>query len=314
MEIPITQELLDSFRKTYDRDLLARAAQNTLSKTPMAQVCFEGRTQRAMTHHFSLEIPTMEACDQENSGRCWLFAALNLLRETAGKKLDLENFELSPSYLCFYDHLEKANSFLEHILETAGEPLDSRYVSMLLRSPVGDGGWWEYFQGLCLKYGICPREAMEETYQSTHTEDMNQLLCRRLRQDALQLRQQAANGTPLSELREEKQAMLGRVYSLLCACLGQPPRQFDFEYCDRQGMYHRDPGLTPLSFYEKYLGEDLSSLVSILNAPLPDVPYHTTCYTKGEESIYGAFPAKRLNLPLEEFKAPRPAAAAVRRP
>ena len=299
----IRQEDLKGFRSHLEGSPLNKAAAAAASRTSLQDICFDPRSAVKMTHHFSLEIPTMTACNQKSSGRCWIFAALSLLREKVGKSLNLQEFELSQNYLSFYDHLEKANGFLENILKTAGDPLEDRYVSKLLSEPVGDGGWWEYFVGLCLKYGAVPKEAMPETYQSSHTEDMNTLLNMQLRKDALRLRQETAAGASREQLQALKTAMLDRIYRVLAICLGTPPESFDFEYVDKDHSYHADRGLTPLSFYEKYIGWKLTDIVSIMNAPTPVAPYYKTCYTRGEESIWGSFQAKRLNLPLEEFKA-----------
>ena len=59
------------------------------------------------------------------------------------KRYNLKDFELSQSYLFFWDKLEKANWFLEQILDTVNEPLDGRLVQELLGDPVGDGGQWD---------------------------------------------------------------------------------------------------------------------------------------------------------------------------
>lgn len=59
------------------------------------------------------------------------------------KKYNLKEFELSQSYLFYYDKLEKSNWFLEQILDTLHEPLDGRLVQTLLTDPVGDGGQWD---------------------------------------------------------------------------------------------------------------------------------------------------------------------------
>ena len=292
--------LSDARLRAFRRELtpLNTAAARAASKAPLEELCFDAARAGRLQHKFSLEIPTLPACDQKASGRCWIFAGLNLLREKIAKEHNLENLELSQNYLCFYDHLEKAHTFYRHILETADSPLEDRYVSMLMNLPVGDGGWWEYFAGLCRKYGVVPRDAMPETYQSEHTDDMNNLLNMQLRRDALTLRK-----APEDRREALIDAMLGRVYRILAICLGTPPETFDFEYVDRDRTYHAARSLTPRSFYDRFIGRNLDNIVSLLNAPIPSVPFHTTCYTKGEESIYGVYPAKRLNLPLEEFKA-----------
>ena len=299
----ISPDQLRAFRSSYTASTLSRVATRAASRQAINDICYDTDHAKQMNQKFSIDNPTMTACNQKSSGRCWIFAAMNLLREKAAKELHLEELELSQSYISFYDHLEKANTFLEHILETGHAPLDDRYVSMLLSEPIGDGGWWEYFVGLCLKYGVVPKEAMPETYQSSHTETMNMLLNMQLRKDALLLRKELASGKSRQEVQKLKDSMLARVYNVLAISLGNPPEIFDFEYVDKEKAYHADRNLTPRAFYDKYIGRDLRNIVSIMNAPVSSVPYYRTCYTRGEESIYGTYPSKRLNLPMEEFKA-----------
>ena len=219
------------------------------------------------------------------------------------KDLNLEEFELSQSYISFYDHLEKANTFLEHVIETAADPLEDRYVSMLLRYCIGDGGWWEYFIGLCQKYGVCPKEAMPETYQSQNSASMNMLLTMQLRQDAVVLREAVAAGKAPAEVRALKDDMLARAYNIIAICLGNPPETFDFEYVDKDKVYHADRNLTPKGFYDKYIARDIENIVSILNAPTPSKPFYRSYVIQREESVYGVSPVRSLNLPMDEFKA-----------
>ena len=303
MEHSITPEDLAIFRRHFNENPVSRLAARAVSKTCADDICYDTQSAKTMSFKFSVDIPTMPAANQKASGRCWLFAALNILREKLGKSLNVETLELSQSYLFFYDHLEKANTFLEHIIATAGEGLDDRYVAMLLSNPQGDGGWWEYFVGLCKKYGICPKEAMPETHQSSNSEAMNTLLNMQLRRDALELRRMLGSGAAADAVQEAKKAMLDRIYNLLAIFLGNPPETFDFEYVDKEKGYHADRNLTPRGFYDTYLGTDLDSIVSILNAAVEAIPYYQTYYTEGEESVFGTYQAKRLNLPMEEFKA-----------
>jgi bleomycin hydrolase len=94
---------------------------------------------------FSVKIPFEGApiTNQRSSGRCWLFAATNVFRVALMKRHNLDKFELSQAYLFFHDKLEKANYFLEQVLDTVDTDLDSRLVQTLLASPVGDGGQWD---------------------------------------------------------------------------------------------------------------------------------------------------------------------------
>jgi bleomycin hydrolase len=70
------------------------------------------------------------------------------------KKYNLKEFELSQAYLFFWDKMEKANWFLEQMIDTAGKDLDERILQELLASPVGDGGQWDMASNLVEKYGL----------------------------------------------------------------------------------------------------------------------------------------------------------------
>ena len=85
-----------------------------------------------MDHSFSNTLDTWKATNQKSSGRCWLFAGCNLLRVDSMKQLNVKNFEFSQNYAMFWDKLEKANFFLEAMIETADRSPDDRTVAFLL--------------------------------------------------------------------------------------------------------------------------------------------------------------------------------------
>ncbi len=303
MDNSISLENIREYRKSYLDNPISKIMTKAVSKAGVNDICYDTEHAAKMNHKFSVDVPTMAATNQKSSGRCWIFAALNILREKIAKDLNLADFELSQSFISFYDHLEKANTFLEHVIETAASPTEDRYVDRILANPVGDGGWWEFFVGLCRKYGVVPKEAMPETQQSGSSASMNMLLNMQLREDALVLRREIAAGKPEDEVRSLKNGMLSRVYNIIAICLGNPPESFDFEYVDKDKNYHADRNLTPREFYSKYLGTELENIVSILNAPTASKPFYKTYVISHEESIYGSNPVKSLNLPMEEFKA-----------
>lgn len=94
------------------------------------------------TQNFNITIPNegSPVTNQRSSGRCWIFAATNVFRVAIQQKYDIKSFELSQAYLFFWDKVEKANYFLESVLDTADEDVDSRLVSALMASPVGTIG------------------------------------------------------------------------------------------------------------------------------------------------------------------------------
>lgn len=80
------------------------------------------------------------------------------------KRHNLDKFELSQAYLFFYDKLEKANFFLEQILDTAGEDLESQLIKTLLGDIVSDGGQWDMVYNLVHKYGLVPQVLYPDSF------------------------------------------------------------------------------------------------------------------------------------------------------
>ena len=295
---------LAGFQAAYEGDGLRRAMSGALYQTDLNKLLRTPEAARTTPFHFSVDIRTMKAADQQSSGRCWLFAATNVLREHLAKKLNLEQFELSQSYLAFWDKFERCNYFLEAVLETAELPLTDRIVNYLLSDGgVSDGGQWDMFAALVRKYGAVPKHAMPETYQSSHTAAMNAVLRRYLRKGALMLRNLAAGGADREELELQKKVQLSKCWSFLASCYGQPPVSFDFEYTDKDKVYHRDEGLTPESFRDKYFGDLLDDCVSLINAPTAGKPFDKIYTVKYLGNVAEDRGLRHLNLPMEELKA-----------
>lgn len=299
---PIVEAQLNAWRKACENDPKRRLATLALSKTDARDVAYSIGDSYAMARHFSIDIPTMEVTNQQSSGRCWLFAAANVLRERIAKALDIEMFELSQSYLAFWDKFERANYFLESILDTAHLPPDDRTVQFILTTGVHDGGQWEMFANIVRKYGVVPKDVYGETYQSSHTGSMNHILNRNLKACAVKLRKLSAAGADEAELQAAKEEMLSKIYGFLVSCYTQPPTQFDFEYVDKDKVYHADRGLTPLGFCEKYIGDLLDRTVSIINAPTQDKPFGKTYTIRYLGNVAGGTPVKHLNLEMGAFK------------
>ena len=299
----ITREQLAEWSSHYQGSEARQIATLALSKTDVDQVSFVSKAAFALRYKFSIEIPTLPVANQEHSGRCWLFAATNVLRERIANRLNLESFELSQSYLAFWDKFERANYFLESMLELANLPTNDRTVSFVLETGVHDGGQWDMFANIVRKYGVVPKDAYGETFQSANTHGMNHLLNRNMKACAAKLRRMVKNGASEAEIQAEKAAMLDKVYGFLCSCYTEPPKAFDFEYVDKDKHYHIEKGYTPQSFCEKYVGSLLEETVSVIHAPTQDKPYHKTFTIKMLGNVVGGQPVKHLNLPLDELKA-----------
>ena len=300
---PVTSDQLRTWSDHYRADQARQVATLALAKTDLNQAAFVPAASFALQYKFSIELETLPITNQQKSGRCWLFAAANVLRERIAKKLNLANFELSQSYLAFWDKFERANYFLENILETASLPTDDRTVSFILQTGVHDGGQWDMFANIVRKYGVVPKDVYGETFQSANTRSMNHALNRNLKVCASRLRKMAAAGASEKDIQAEKAAMLDRIYGFLCSCYSEPPKTFHFEYVDKDRQYHMEKDYTPLSFCEKYVGNLLDETVSVIHAPTQDKPWHKTFTIKMLGNVVGGQPVKHLNLTMEEMKA-----------
>jgi bleomycin hydrolase len=217
---------------------------------------------------FSFKLPTKGITDQESSGRCWMFAGLNLMRQKVIKKYSLDDFELSQSYLAFWDLLEKSNVFLEYIIDTRDRDILDRELDKYLDDPIGDGGYWGYVVNIVDKYGVVPKKVMAETHSSANTGRMQSILTTLLRRDAAVLRSHAAEGKSADELRAEKPAMLQDVMRVLVINYGMPPANFEWRTTDSTGLASDPVVYTPQEFYRDVIGVDLSDYVSLASYPI----------------------------------------------
>lgn len=302
MNHDITNEVLAEFSTAFSSNPVNRIAMNAVTSAGLLAASKNPMAQRESRHSYSISLEQGEITNQKQSGRCWMFAALNTFRFEVMKNLNLKTFELSQNYTLFYDKLEKSNYFLESILETLDEPTQGRLISFLLSAPLGDGGQWDMLCNLVRKYGVVPKEAMPETVSSSATREMTSALTRKLREDAYRLRKAYADGSTLDELRQKKEAMMEEIYRVLCICLGEPPKTFDLEVTDKDDKFIRDTNLTGTAFFEKYVGLNLDDYVSLINAPTADKPYHRSYSVKFLGNVKEGCPVRYLNLPIEELK------------
>ena len=253
---------------------------------------------------FSVEITPDKVVSQNRSGRCWLFAAMNVMRSKLIREMNLEpDFELSQSYLFFWDKLEKANHFLENVLKTLDRPQDDRLIHWMLTTAFEDGGQWDMAVGIIEKYGVVPKTVMPESHSSSNSGMMDRILTLKGREFAKLLRDGHRAGESLESLKAKKEAMLQEIFNILCISLGTPPEKFDFEIRDKDRKFIRDEGLTGVEFFRKYVKLDLSEYVSLINAPTADKPYYDTFTVDYLGSVEGGKPILYLNLPVEELKA-----------
>lgn len=304
----ISAEMLSEISKGYEGDADDRAIRNALAGSSIATLAVNADNAAMIDTRFSDRVKTKGITDQQSSGRCWLFTGLNVLRAKMIAKYDLPGMEFSQNYLFFYDQLEKANLFLQGVIDTKDLPFEDRKVDWLFSNPLSDGGQFTGVSNLIVKYGLVPSDAMPETYQSNNTSNMATLLKLKLREDGLDLRKAYADGrakigkgpkkdvekglkTLDAQLQRMKVGQLSEIYRMLALCLGEPVKEFMYE-----GKKY-----TPVSFYEEFIGEDLeNNYVMIMNDPCRE--YGKVYEIDYDRHVYDGHNWLYVNLPVERIK------------
>src|SRR3954452_128704 len=242
METPgeLTIDQVLRFGKGFAADPQQRLLQNALTRNEVDDVALDRTLAVSAERSMSHQLDDWAATNQKQSGRCWLFAGLNLLRVGAARKMGLAEFEFSQNHLLFWDKLEKANFWLEGVIATAGRDVDDRTVAYLMANPIDDGGQWNMFVALVRKHGLVPKAAMPETVASSSTRQLNRDLEAVLRQTARDLRDRAAAGASADDLRERKDDALRIVHRMLSLHLGTPPETVSWQWTDKDKGFHRD--------------------------------------------------------------------------
>ena len=297
----LTDETISKIRSSFKMDSHTRAMYNAVTNSDISGLALNRDILRQHNEIFSHKIEAKGITNQKSSGRCWLFAGLNVLRPAVIEKHNLKSFELSQNYLAFWDKLEKANSFLEHIIEFRDRDILDREMEFILRKPIPDGGYWENVVNLVEKYGVVPKEIMPETNSSGNTGRMNMLISRKLRADAVKLRQMHGEDKPVKKLRAKKARMMAEVYKMLVMNLGEPPSEFQWRFEDANAVVSELKTYTPKSFYDDFVGVDLRQYVDIFNDP--SKPYSKHYAIALTRNLYDGDDAHFANVEMQTLKA-----------
>jgi bleomycin hydrolase len=295
----LTAEDLARYAKEFTTSPQNRLMQNAVSQRPVTDVALDRSVVTSIDTTVSHRLTDRKVSDQKKSGRCWLFAGLNLLRTGTAARLGVKDFEFSQNHLLFWDKMEKANHLLEAVLDTRDRDVDDRTVAHLLSTPAEDGGQWNMFVALVAKHGLVPLSAMPETESSSHTAPMNEVLSQVLRKGARDLRVLADGGADLQRLREHKESTLEAVHRLLAIHLGTPPQEFFWQWTDDEKNFHRDGVLTPLQFAERYLTVSLEDYVCVVHDPRPSSEPGRTYTVEYLGNVVGAPPVVYLNVEMD---------------
>lgn len=292
----ITQDMLNQIKSSYKHTPADKAIYNAMAETSIAVLAKNHENLANFDTNFTNKVVSHGITDQQQSGRCWLFTGLNVLRAQMMAKYGLDEMEFSQNYCFFYDQLEKANLFLQGIIDTREKPMDDKMVEWLFRNPISDGGQFTGISDVIGKYGVVPSSVMPETYSSENTSQIARLVGLKLREFGLQLRDEAAKGVKVSALEAKKTEMLSTVYRMLALAFGEPVERFTWTMNGETKEY------TPQSFYQEYLGNDLTNnYVMLMNDPSRE--YYKCYEIDFDRHIYDGKNWTYVNLPVEDIKA-----------
>lgn len=290
----ITPDMLSEIQKGYEGTVADKAIRNALNNADFNVLAVNSEKAAVIDGHFSDRVKTVGITNQKKSGRCWLFTGLNVLRAAAIEKHDLGDFQFSQSYCFFWDQLEKANLFLQAVIDTREKSFDDREVDWLFAHPISDGGTFTGVANLVMKYGVVPSYVMPESRIANSTSQLATQLATILRQDGLKLRETPAGvkAKKVPEyLQQQKVEMLKEVYHILALAYGVPPTEFEW----KGRMY------TPAGFYQEMVGYDLNNnYVMLMNDPSRE--YGKVYEIQYDRHLYDGQNWLYVNLPIERIK------------
>lgn len=299
----VSESELRDIRDSFAHDDATTAIQNVLTENAnIKSLALNRNVQGKIDHFFKYRVDVKGITDQKNSGRCWMFTSMNVLRPSVMEKYNLNGFDFSHNFLFFWDMFEKANLFLENVINTANAPYDDRLVSVLFGSPVSDGGVWNLYYNVAQKYGVVPQEVMPETAHSDNTSQLGGVLNEYLRTSGYKLREAVVSGAKADMLKLEKNNALKGVYRILALCLGEPPTEFTWRYKTKNGDIKELANYTPLRFYKEIIPDDYTpeNYIMIMNDPTREYYklYEIQNYRNTVEGINWVY----LNLPNDVIK------------
>ncbi|WP_049690268.1 aminopeptidase C [Anaerococcus jeddahensis] len=259
----LDDKIFDKLEKTYDLEPKNKVIENAISNMGIREASLNKNIINKHDFIFSNQVETKDVTNQKKTGRCWMFAGLNMVRMHIAKKLNMEKFELSESFLYFYDNMEKTNLFLQRVIDTKNLDIKDRKVEDVFYSTPEDGGYFEFFYYLIKKYGILPKTNMGEVFHTEVSQFMFYVLEYALKKIAMEIR--ATDNEKEIEILRGKG--LSYAYNIFAKSIGKPVKNFDFKYYDKDDKYHIEKNMTPKSFFEKYVGDFFDGKVKLLNDP-----------------------------------------------
>ena len=298
----ISASMLQQIEKSQGSTATNKALFNAVASNRIDNLAKNFSNRNTFDTHFSVETTKQSIHDQKSSGRCWMFSSFNVFRaDFARHHADSLSVEFSHDYLFFYDQLEKANLMLQGVIDNAKKPMDDVRVQFFFKNPLNDGGTFCGAADLAPKYGLVPKSVQPETFSAENTSKISSLISSKLREYGLELRKMVADGKKAQAIYARKTEMLSTVYRMLAMALGEPVKEFTYQFRNRSGEPVGEPRrYTPLEFYNETVGHKLAgTFIMVMNDPRR--PYHKTYEVEYDRHVYDGTNWKYLNLPMEDI-------------
>ena len=298
----ISASMLQQIEKSQGSTATNKALFNAVASNRIDNLAKNFSNRNTFDTHFSVETTKQSIHDQKSSGRCWMFSSFNVFRaDFARHHADSLSVEFSHDYLFFYDQLEKANLMLQGVIDNAKKPMDDVRVQFFFKNPLNDGGTFCGAADLAPKYGLVPKSVQPETFSAENTSKISSLISSKLREYGLELRKMVADGKKAQAIGARKTEMLSTVYRMLAMALGEPVKEFTYQFRNRCGEPVGEPRrYTPLEFYNETVGHKLAgTFIMVMNDPRR--PYHKTYEVEYDRHVYDGTNWKYLNLPMEDI-------------
>ena len=299
----ISEQMLQQIAQQNVPTASDRALRNALAANAIDNLAKNQKNAGALDTYFSVETKKQSITDQKQSGRCWMFSGLNVLRSNFAKRTDSLTVSLSQDYLFFWDQLEKSNLMLQGVIDTGSKPIDDLRVQFFFHYPLNDGGTFCGVADLAEKYGLVPTEIQPETFSADNTAKMSSIIKSKLREQGLELRRMVADGKKAKDIQKRKTEILSEIYHMLVITLGEPVKEFTYAFKDKNGKALTTPKqYTPKQFYEEIVGGPLNgTFIMVMNDPRRE--YYKTFEVEYDRHTYDGHNWKYLNLPMEDIEA-----------
>lgn len=306
---PVTKEFIDNASTKYSKNQWSKKMGEMVANIPLEFLALERSAIQNQNFEYRYK-PSVQprVTNQQHSGRCWLYASLNVLRYGMQQKFNLEHkFEFSEAYLFFWDKIERSNVFLEGIWSLREKPLDDRYLQSVFTNPdshmIQDGGYWQYFKNLVMKYGLVPKTVYEDSYNCMVSDYMNSALTNILNQMALEIRRGCESGKWDRIIFDQvKTGYMSTIYDLVVKFIGEPPKTFNWQFKDVAEHYHEIKDLTPEKFFRVHVPHQFETKMTFIHDPCHPEHYYKAYHVEYATNMVGQDACIFINLPLDVFK------------